>query len=117
MAASRPHCVIEVEWTHATYSIHDRDAVKRTGMQKRQERPRAPEWDDEVWKETEVEAEEQQDNQGLHVLTKAGDTPLASLPQQILRQRWGERVCLLSSVRKVLFCYGVGMDVHLVAVQ
>ena len=53
-------------------------------MQQRQERLRAPGRDDEVWKETVVETEGQQDNQGLHVLTKAGDTPLASLPQQIL---------------------------------
>ena len=86
-------------------------------MHQRQERSRTPECDDEVWKETDVEAEGQQDDQGLHVLTTAGDTPLASLPQHILRQRWGERVCLLSSARKLLFRYGVGMDLHLVAVQ
>ena len=106
-----------VKWTDATYSFYYGDAVSRTGMQQRQERPRTREWDDEVWKETDVEAEGQQYDQGLHVLTKAGDTPLASLPQEILRQRWGERVCLLSSVRKVLFCYGVGIYVRLVAVQ
>ena len=93
MSGSRPQCAIEVEWTYATYSIYDRDAVKRTGVQKRQECPRTPEQDegeDEgLWKETDVEAEERQGSQGSYVLTSSVDTPQTSLPQTFTPEMGG----------------------------
>ena len=65
-----------------------------------------------------MEAEGQQDDQGLHVLTKAGDTPLASLPPQIFVIEMGGSACAYyPPLGKFWFCYGVGMDLHLVAVQ
>ena len=65
-----------------------------------------------------MEAEGQQDDQGLHVLTKAGDTPLASLPPQIfVTEMGGARVPISFRQESFRFCYGVGMDDHLLAVQ
>ena len=93
MARSQQKCIVEVEWTYATYSPYDSDAVKRTGMQKRQERPRAPEQDegeDEgLWEETDVDAEERQGSQGSYVLTSAVDTPQTSLPQTFTPEMGG----------------------------
>ena len=99
MAGSRLQCAIEVEWTYATYSIYDSDAVKRTGMQKRQECPRAPgqdEGEDEgLWEETDVDAEERQGSQGSHALTSAVDTPQTSLPQTFTPEMGGARVPII----------------------